>query len=245
MSRELDVLVPSFNCGEWIDRCLKSISIQTVQPTRVLVIDDASTEPGYAEHVAKLCAKNKYMFLRNDVNQRCPLNLWVGVQLLDTSPNGVVFLLDGDDFLPHANVFSRIAEVYQDDEVWLTYGNYEPHPHNTGQQKAMPYPENVIRDREFRRYPAGFNHPITFRRHLWDRLMPADLQNRQGQWFKAGYDLVIMMPMLELSSPNHFRFLDETLYAYNAVNPLSEVPAGHAMDVEESREILSRPKRTP
>src|SRR4029079_6311537 len=123
---------------------------------------------------------------------------------------------------------------YEDKDVWLTYGNYEPFPSNTGQSKATAYPPEVIAERSFRSAAMCFNHPLTFRQHLWARLAKTDLQHSNGQWFRSGYDMVIMMALLELAANGHFRFIDEILYAYTAINPLSEVVGGVAITEEES-----------
>lgn len=240
---EIDVLIPSYNCGQWITRAMDSVATQQVRPRRVLVIDDASTEAGYAAWCARYCAEQGWMFLRNAVNAKCPKNLFTGIPLLETPPDGVIFLLDGDDFLPHNGVFGRIAEAYADPEIWFTYGNYAPHPHDTGQTPASAYPPEIIEARSFRANPAGrFNHPLTFRRHLFDRLTPADAQFADGRWMFTGYDLILCMPFLEMTAPRHYQFIDEVLYCYNAVNPMSESVC-MPQEVDASREVLSRPMK--
>lgn len=247
----IHVLVPSFNCRQWIGRCLQSVMEQAYAPAQVLLIDDASTDAGYGHlaelmcRVANLWARNSglgtmYRYHRNDENRKCPYNLRLGIDLLGPGPDDVIFLLDGDDFLPHGQVLSRIAEVYEDQATWLTYGNYVPYPENTGQTLATAFPPEVIEARSFRTHPTTcFNHPLTFRKFLWDEVSDADLQNDAGEWFRGGYDWVIMAPMLEMAAPDHFRFLDEVLYCYNAVNPASDALV-HEHLVAESRQVHGR-----
>lgn len=237
----IHVLIPSYNCGPWIERCLASL-VQTHEPASVLLIDDASTEPGYSEVASKLCSDHGFRYHRNEQNMKCPYNLRLGIDVLSPESEDVIFLLDGDDFLPHERVLERIAEVYSDPDVWLTYGNYTPYPKNTGQVLAYAYPDDVIARRSFRTYNACFNHPLTFRKFLWDEVKDADLQTKEGRWFTGGYDMVIMSPMLEMSAPDHYRFLNETLYCYNAVNPISDATVNVRL-VEESREMMRRPKK--
>jgi glycosyltransferase involved in cell wall biosynthesis len=238
---KIHVLIPSYNCGNWIDRCLWSVAAQHRKPDQVLVIDDASTELGYEQRLSRTCKGLGFMFHRNPANMKCPYNLRLGIRLLAPEPDDVIFLLDGDDFVP-PHAIRRIGEVYEDPDVWLTYGNYEPTPHNTGQIRAYAYPPDVIANRSFRISDNCFNHPLTFRKFLWDGVTDADMQSSHGHWFTGGYDKVIMSPMLEMSAPDHFRFLDETLYFYNAVNPTSESEI-HVPRVEESREMMWRPMK--
>ncbi len=244
----IHVLIPSYNCTPWIERCLESVAAQTERVGHVLVIDDASDEPGYEPLAHEACRRHGFGFHRNDRNMKCPYNLRLGIDMLGAEPDDVIFLLDGDDFLPHPGVFTRIMEVYEDPDVWLTYGNYRPHPRNTGQTLAHMYPSDLIARRGFRTGPACFNHPLTFRQHLWAHVADADMQTKSGRWFTGGYDMVIMSPMLEMATGLdghlHWRFLDEHLYTYNAVNPLSDATINVHL-VEESREMMRRPKKPP
>lgn len=238
----IHVLIPSYNCAEWIERTLNSVHDQRLAPSQVLVIDDASTDAGYGPLAERICETYGYRYHRNDRNLKCPYNLRLGIDMLAPDPDDVIFLLDGDDFLPHPKVFARLNDIYADPDVWLTYGNYTPHPHNTGQVLAYAYPDDVIEQRSFRTHNACFNHPLTFRKLLWDHVTDADLQTKEGKWFTGGYDMVIMSPMLEMSAPDHYRFLNETLYVYNAVNPISDATINVSL-VEESREMMRRPKK--
>lgn len=239
---DIHVLIPSYNCSEWIERCLESVVAQTYKPAKVLVIDDASTQQTYANKTVELCQKYGFMYLRNDRNMKCPYNLWLGVKVLNPKEEDVIFLLDGDDFLPNEKVFSRYKEVYSDSDVWMTYGNYAPYPRDTGQTPASAYPENVIEKRGFRRHGNLFNHPITFRRFLFDAIPEDDLKNNKGEWFRGGYDFAIIVPMLEMSGRDHYVFLDEVLYSYNAVNPISDSHVNVKL-ILETDQLRTRPKK--
>lgn len=238
----INVIIPSYNCKDYIERCLESLYSQTVKPDRVVVIDDASTQEGYAELTSSLCDRYGFKYHRNEYNLKCPYNIKLGIELLDLdNDDDVIFLLDGDDFLPH-NSLGRIKEVYTDPSIWLTYGNYQPHPKNTGQTLAQQYPAITRKRRDYRTAPSYFNHPITFRKFLWDQLKDADLQTTDGKWFTGGYDRVIMAPFLEMAH-NNYKFIDETLYYYNAVNPESDVNVNLERIHESDQVLLRRKKR--
>lgn len=238
------VIVPAYNCAEWLDRGLESIARQTYDgDLDVVIIDDASTDETW--QVAKAWAKEmSWVPLRNQRNRKMPHNLRLGIDLLDPEPDDVIFILDGDDFLPEDS-FAIIARYYEDPSLWLTYGSYEPWPMNTGQAPAAPYPDAQWQARDFRGKPALYNHPLTFRYKLWRELSDADLQDNSGKWFRAQYDQVIMTPLLEMAAPDHARFLRETLYRYNAINPQSEC---HLYGTElkiTTGEIYQRSRKEP
>lgn len=239
---KISVLVPSYNCGEWIERCLESVAMQTVRPDRVLIIDDASTDLDYSTLALDLAIQHGFAFHRNEHNFKCPYNIWMGVKMLDVAAQDVIFLLDGDDFLPNEKVLERFEEIYSDPDVWLTYGNYKPYPYDTGQTLASAYDKQCIEHRDFRTAGQKFNHPITFRKFLFDKILEEDLQKKDGQWFTGGYDYAIMVPMLEMCGGEHYRFVNETLYYYNAVNPISDSIVNKEL-VWETEELLYRPKK--
>ncbi len=39
-------------------------------------------------------------------------------------PEEIVVLVDGDDFLAHAEVLTRLNTIYQDPDVWLTLNQF-------------------------------------------------------------------------------------------------------------------------
>lgn len=238
----INVIVPSYNCGDYIFRCLSSLKNQTInEEFKVLVIDDASDQVGYSLLTETLCDYFGFQYHRNDINLKCPFNLKLGIEILNPEEEDIIFILDGDDFLPN-NSLDRINKIYSSNSnVWLTYGNYQPHPSNTGQTLASQYPSKIVRRRDFRTAPSHFNHPITFKKFLWDQIDDKDLQTDDGRWFTGGYDRVIMAPMLEMASDN-YKFIDETLYYYNAVNPLSDVFV-NLSKINESDQVLSRQKK--
>lgn len=224
---QLAVLVPSRNCREWIVGTLASVADQTRRADLVVVIDDASDQPGYGDLAAAHCARYGFGYHRNEERLYCPRNLRVGVDLLAAAglePDGVVVILDGDDrLLPHA--LQVMDDVYADPDVWLTWGSYTRWPDPTFMPNpAGEWPADVVAANTYRRHYAStpFNHPLTFRRFLFDAVTDAELQDEQGRWFVAGYDAAIMFPMTELAGPEHGRFLAEVTYEYNEVNPHSD-----------------------
>lgn len=245
----IHVLIPNWNNEEWIARCLWSVKGQTGD-CKVLVIDDASDDDSWPIIAPMVEAFDNFSAHRNEKQQFCPRNLWEGIQRMNPEPEDVIYLLDGDDFLPHDKVLERVERIFENPYTWLTYGNYGVHPENTGQVPATNFPQEIIAARYYR--PWGrqlFNHPLIFRAHLWNALEESDMKKPDGQWYDIGYDKIIMLPMLEMCTPfdpgqkPHWRFIDEDLYTYNSVNPRSDVFKPNAHDA--CAEIWKRPIKPP
>lgn len=214
------VIVPVFDCPEGLVKCMGSLYAQDHQDMTVTVIDDASTD----ERTLTMLAATRdfgWTLVRNPRNMRCPYNIVRGVHIADPEPHDVILLVDGDDWLPHDRVVSRIAEIHADPYVWLAYGSYRPEPFDEHCPPAQAYPLDVLHARSFRSAPTWFNHPLSFKAFLWNELPVAEMKDDDGRWFGTNYDETIMYGMLEMAA-NNTRFVDEVLYVYNAANPLSE-----------------------
>lgn len=44
----VSIVVPAYNCERWLDRCLKSLSAQTLKTREIIVVDDGSTDSTHA-----------------------------------------------------------------------------------------------------------------------------------------------------------------------------------------------------
>lgn len=242
----IEVFIPAYNAELYIERCLESVAIQSYRNFHMVMVDDASTdETGKIMEHSVSWFPPKATFIRNSVNQKMPHNM---IYLREGDPNDVIFLLDGDDFLPHEHVFSTIAHYYEHEDLWLTYGSYTRYPDpNWMPNPALPFPDSVVETLTFRE--AGlismlYNHPLTFRRWLFNELNDADLQDDEGNWFLYSYDHTIMMPMLEMAAHN-FKWLPDTLYVYNEENPTSEIRVSVVEGDKVHKIVNARPKRSP
>lgn len=219
----IHVIVPAFNCYNALVRCLGSLYAQVYDDMNVVVIDDASPDPLMQEAITDMCKFAGWTPVLNSENLQCPQNICRGIAIADPGPHDVIFILDGDDFLPHANVMSRIAQVYKENpETWLTYGSYETFPYEDKAPVTGWYPPEVVENRSYRTHSFTlFNHPITFKHFLWAALdEDVDFKFPDGEWVAGVYDEAIMYPMLEMAT-NHYQHLDHVLYVYNSINPLS------------------------
>lgn len=246
----IHVIVPTYNRSQDIERCLASIEVQDLVRNRynVVIVDDASTETLHHEVCDVRSQRQGYTLVRNKKNMKCPYTIKQGIEASNAAVDDIIFMLDGDDFLPPW-ALSRLETYYSNyPQIWLTYGSYQPHPFGwRTEAPASEYPTLVRWNRDFRAAGAAamrFNHPLTFKRFLWDELTDADLQDEDGCWFTDGYDQVIMLPMLEMAAPDHYAMLEEVLYYYNSENPESESQlVRQNRMVPRASQVLTRSKK--
>ncbi len=226
------VVCPAFSCAPWVVRSLHSIQQQSHRNFRCVLIDDLSPDKSFDLARAAIAGDPRFTVLRNEVRQYPLANIVRGTKLAAENPDDVVVIVDADDWLKHDRVLERIAGIYSDPSVWLTYGSCElvRRPlrarllRRTVRGRAAPYPD-IVRQRNLYRYQPGYflaTHLRTYRRFLWDGLRDEDLRDEDGVYYKAAGDAVTMWPLLEMATDRHIRYVSDILYVYNNNHPLSE-----------------------
>lgn len=97
-SPSLTVVIPNFNHGHVIEKQLNSVFSQSVQPQRVIVFDDASTDDSVAKIERSISSRLDVEFIRKDKNSGPIALMNEGLRLADSEC--VCFLAADDITLP-------------------------------------------------------------------------------------------------------------------------------------------------
>jgi len=205
-----------YNCAQYVPKHIESIRNQTFKDYVHILVDDASTDNTY-----DVLAGNQYQRTRiykNDTNLR-----WLQNSTLYLTPNiihdeQIIVLVDMDDWLAHDNVLSDIYKIYQEEKVWLTYGQFVL-PDKVTKGHARPA-HGIIQQRAFRRSHWLFQHLQTFKAFLWKNLDEEDFKFPDGTFAPCAYDRAVMYPILEMCKPEKIRCVQDVVYVYNLNNPL-------------------------
>ena len=123
-------------------------------------------------------------------------------------PREVVAWIDGDDWLTHPDVLRFVEHIYEDPDIWLTFGSYRCADGRPG--CCAPYETDMYREE-----PWKASHLRTFRAGLFQRIKPEDLVTEVRGKSQGAPDHAVMLPMLEMAGPLHVRFIPEVLVTYN------------------------------
>jgi hypothetical protein len=116
------------------------------------------------------------------------------------------------------------------------------YPHGERPWNVTRYPQETINDSTYREDPQWrASHLRTFKYGLWKRIKTEDLQNSEGKYYKYGWDLAIMFPILEMAG-NRQEYISDSLYVYNRTNPLNCDKVDHPLQLSEDREVRSQHK---
>lgn len=217
------IIVPSFNCVEYLPKCLRSIEEQTDRGFDVCVIDDGSTIAEQKQIIDSYCSKNGWVSLFHEKNEGALFGLVEAVNRMNPVDDDVIVIVDGDDWLKHSKVLEFLRKIYSEQDIALTWGQCELYPQEgpTPIHYAQPIPDFVVEQKLFRDIPFVFWHLVTFKFFLWRHIHDEDLRDEDGSYFRIMKDKATLYPMLEMAG-HRIRFIDETLYVYNTENPLND-----------------------
>jgi glycosyltransferase involved in cell wall biosynthesis len=226
------IVTAAWQCERWIARTIGSLRAQTYGEFRAVVIDDQSQDRSYARAIEAAAGDPRFSVILSDRRVGALANIVRGTALAAQHDDDVVVIVDGDDWLKHERVLEHLAAVYADPDVWLSYGSYELYRRrwrdivrlrpSRGQSRAFPASVAKLGLFRYHNGPWCASHLRTYRKFLWDAVRDIDLRDDDGDYFASAADVATMLPMLEMATAQHIRYVPEVLYVYNNDHPLSD-----------------------
>lgn len=246
------VVICTYNNEQWSENTLKSVFTQEYNNFRVIIVDDCSTDSNC--EVIQKCIEDYNMtdrvtFVRNTIRHRKLFNLYS--VLYECDDEELVFMLDGDDYLTDPEVFAFINNIYTDENVWFTYGQYRNVPASQAilwGHKEMgycrPVPKNIQRKQAYRYYSFMYMHPRTFRAWLFKLVKLEDLIadkiiGFEGDFYPASNDVAMYFPMVEMAH-THIKFIPDVLYIRNLYSEIVGFKVDRQLQTSSAREIRKK-----
>lgn len=233
------IIVDTCNHEKWISKCLDSCISQDYDHFEIIIVDAKSDDETY-----RICERyrnkdNRIKLFQNQERLPQVANFILLSNL--ASENSILVSIDGDDWFKDGTVLSKLNEVYQDDNIWMTYGTYEEYPYRDVRFHYEAYPEDVINSNSFREYKWLASHLRTFRKDLIQKINLEDLKDEGGNWLETTGDQAIMLPMLEMAGEKS-RYIPDILYVYNVFETSRDTNLNERRQIELARYIRSKPK---
>lgn len=218
------VVVPLYNTDPLLlENCLKSIIKQNNKNYKVCIVDDASNKnvDNIHEIIFRYCNEyHNFHYIIKKENKGQIHSDKVGMEHLNPSDDDIILLVDGDDELYSNDVFTYIEDLYKNNDIYLTFGNYIKRINGTLKNKTNIKCDKdwntISKNKLFRDIPFMFSHLKTFKYKLFKNIKIQDLM-KDGKYIKSATDVAMMMPMLEMSG-GKFKCVSKPLYIYNADN---------------------------
>jgi glycosyltransferase involved in cell wall biosynthesis len=219
--RHIVIVTAGYKNKNWYKKNLDSIFAQKYQNYHLMYVDDCSPD-GTADLVEQYINEKGYnhkvTLIKNTERYGCPLaNHYKAIHACDDK--AIIVILDADDFFAHDRVLSYLNNVYSDSNVWLTYGQFVEYPSGV-HGFCSPMPQHIVERNAFRDWACIPSHLRSFYAGLFKQIKEEDLKY-DGRFFMMTGDMGAMMPMIEMAR-DHFKFIPDILYIYNAANELNE-----------------------
>ena len=200
------------------------------------ITDDMSTDN--TVNIVRETIKNdsRFILIENQSKLYQPGNYDQIINSKNIYDDEICVEVDGDDWLPDSNVFTRINEVYKDKEVWMTSGSFRYHDGRPGFANPPTNFSNV------RKQTFTLSHLRTWKSWLWKKIKHEDLRDENNNYWNVAGDLSFMFPMFEMSGEEHYRFLSEINYIYNESNPINDHKVNMSNVINTVNKIRNKPE---
>lgn len=230
-SHQFVFFIYAFNNGAYVEKTLKSISRQIDDHYRLIYIDDGSTD-GSHELALDCIQKNhlaeRTIFIHHEQKNGQLASLVSALQ--GCQDQDIIVVMQGEDYLAHEWVLSRLNQYYANNDLWLTYSQYCEYP----SYRPGPLSQDHEPPSDFRQSPFMATHFQTFYAGLFKRINEADLM-MQGLFIAERPDMAMMLPMMEMAR-DHFQFIPEI---HSVVHPRMLSSEGHEQEIRCEKYIRS------
>jgi len=230
------ILTGFYNAEKYVERSILSIMGQTYKDYTCYITHDMSTDSS-VEKIKNLIKNDSRFILVDDYEKKLYQagNFDRTIRFNENiSDDELLIEVDGDDWLPDSKVFERINNVYKDPNVWIANGSFKYSNGTHGFSSPQTNFENLRNSR----FTAS--HIRTWRAFLWRNIKEEDLRDENGDYWQWSGDLCFMFPMLEMSGPEHYKFMSEINYVYNGENPINEHKVDMHMVTDHATRIRNK-----
>lgn len=239
------IITTCYNKGKWIEFNVNSVKQQSYENFQAYYGYDTSTDDTLTYLTKATTGDNRFKILHNP-NPGCFLNNFMYVYgYLKTNnlvaPDDIIVEIDGDDWLLHCFVLQYLNQVYQDPNIWMTYGQYVHYPSGeTGGHYHLHLDDLVDQHNAYRQATFPYSHLKTFKAFLMDSLTDDDITDpTTGKYFNAAADFALSMPLVEQAGKSRIFRVSEPLYVYNTSQDL-ESETNNRLELQKQVETRIR-----
>lgn len=131
----VSIIMPSYNCGQFVEKTILSVQAQTYSDWEILFVDDSSTDD--TEAIIKSINDNRIKFYRNDINSGAAVSR--NMALKEASGRWIAFL-DSDDLWVPTKLEKQVAfmEKYGYNFTYTCYSEIDSNSNDTGVRVSGP-----------------------------------------------------------------------------------------------------------
>ena len=220
------VISTVYNKSKWVRFNVNSIKQQSYTNYLAVYGYDTSTDDTL-EHLTDAVKDDPKFSIFHNPNPGCFLNCFMGTyqhlkDLGEIQPDDIIVEVDGDDWLLHPFVLQYLNQIYQNENIWMTYGQYITYPSGElGGHYYLHLDDMVDMTNSYRTNTFPYSHLKTYKAFLLDKINDDDITDpATGKYFNAAADFALCMPLVEMAGKSRIFRVDEPLYVYNVSEEL-------------------------
>ena len=220
LQKSFVILITAHNNGTYCEKTLISALSQNYPSFRIIYIDQESTD-GSWEKACRLVdyssKPEKVTLIQSEKLVGSLASLYDAIHACQDQE--ILVVIDGNDFLAHEHVLSKLNKVYSKPSIWMTYGNFLDYP----SYKQMPIrckqiPKNIVFNNSFRSHEIQEMHLKTFYAGLFKQIRKEDLLYK-GRFLSMQDTQAYILPILEMAG-KHASFINDVLYLHTKSAPV-------------------------
>lgn len=238
------VIVTTYNVVDWITMNITMIKYQSFTNWKCLIVDDGSTDGTYETLLTLTQNDNNFQVIQTeDYEQGQGAAYLKAIKSFIFEKEDIIVEVDGDDWLSSCFVLAYLDQVYRQESIWMTYGQYQEYPlGNLGGHYQMYLDNAVDSTNTYREAPFPYSHLKTYKYHLLERVRERDLIDplTRKPWNKA-WDHALCLPMVEMAGKNRIYRCEDILYTLNRSDSLqNEGKNSHRLQKEVEQRIRTQ-----
>ena len=185
------IVIPAYNCEEWIQKGIESVRSQTYKNFKCCIIDDCSTDKTVEVVEKAIQGDDRFSLVVNEKRNYALHNFYYGFKNTSNHEEDILVTLDGDDWFNGDFVLERVNDTYEKTNCLMTYGSFVEYPSGITHSSLLePYSYQVLENSSFRDVSWKASQLRTFKKKLWDRVKKEDLFDADtGTFYEVTYNL--------------------------------------------------------
>lgn len=218
------VICTAYNKEKYVTFNINSIKQQSYGNFIAVYGYDVSKDNTRQVIVDNIKDDNRFMLFDNPIQESQLMNYFNTIEYLKQNnlleDEDIIMEVDADDWLLHPFVFDYLNQIYQNDDIWMTYGQYITYPKGeVGGHYYLTIDDNVDRLNAYRQAIFPYSHLKTYKAWLLNRVPKEYVINPEnGTYFKLTADFAVCMPMVEMAGKNRIFRVDDPIYVYNTAD---------------------------
>ena len=241
MNNKFVIITTCYNVNPYLEHNITVNKFQSHTNCLFVYVDDQSKDGSYETLKSLTKDDDRFIILKNPNNGSQAKAYMCAIDYLEQNnlifPEDIIVEVDGDDWLSSTFVLEYINEIYQNPNIWMTYGQYQMWPNGKlGGHYSMDINDAVNKHNQHRNYPFPYSHLKTYKYWLFNNIDRSDLIDpTTNELYSAAWDHVLCLPMVEMAGKNHIHRCDDVLYILNRHDELQnegKTRVGYQKEVE-------------